>query len=658
MVRLVIVESPGKMKTVSDILARLFGKGRYRVLASYGHIRDLPDDALGVDVAAGFRPRYVISPEKRAVLKRLQAAVKEADTLYLASDPDREGESIAWHLVQTLKPSCPVKRVTFNAITEEAIKEGFEKTRPIDTSLVAAQETRRILDRLVGYKISPLLWDNLPNSKGLSAGRAQSAALRLVVERQQAIDAFQPKSCWAIVGHFAAAYGSFEAKLYQWKGQDCNSDQLLTQEGADSIMKAIDGVGFKISKLEQYSIPKHPPAPFTTATLLQAAATHLSLSPDQTMEAAQKLYEAGHITYIRTDSPAIAPEALRAARQDIESRYGDQYLAAKPRLFKSKDSLEEAHECIRPTHIERDSLPISDAINETATTLYSLIWQRFMACQMADAIYNQTIVQVSGGDAAFQGISREMIFDGFWRVYRYGDDVEAAVSSSHDPAMRLPLLIEAETVQADQISSQHHMTEPPRAFSEAGLIKELEARRVGRPSTFASTITALKMHGYVSLIGKRLSPTETGVRLLDFLVKHFPKIFEVEFTARMETALDEIAISRQTAPLFLEDFWREFEPLLATIGKPAVKASVQRTEIMCPRCGSELIVRTKKDRGQFLGCSAFPRCRYSRGVDAAMSESKPEKCPQCGKPLVTRSSKKGAFVGCSDFPACRFTRSL
>ena len=662
MVNLVIVESPGKMKTVGDILVRLFGKGRYRFLASYGHIRDLPDDALGIDIQAGFRPHYVISPAKRAVLKRLQAAVKDAEVLYLATDPDREGEAIAWHLIQTLKPACPVKRVTFNAITEAAIRAGVATARMIDMALVAAQESRRILDRLVGYKIAPLLWDSLPDTKGLSAGRVQSVALRLVVERQQHINSFEPQANGSIVGRFAAAYGSFEARLSEWQGQSCIANLLPTQAAAEAAVRSLAGVAFKITKLEQYPVPRHPPAPFTTSTLLQAAATFLSLAPDQTMEAAQKLYEAGHITYLRTDSQAVAPEALSAVRQDIMARYGDPYLATYPDRVKSKEGTQDAHECIRPTHIKTDKLSVSQRCDAAAIALYTLIWQRFVASQMAEALYRQTVVEVSGADARFQTTDHALIFDGFLSVYDEDEDVEAAASlSEHDTAeiSRLPVLIEGEAVQTLEMVSQPSLTQPPSAFSEAGLIKEMEICALGRPSTFASTITSLKTRGYVTVINKNLVATETGLQLLGFLVKHFSTIFDVGFTAQMEAHLDDIAAGSQQARVFLGGFWRAFEPHLMSIGKPAAKSSLHPLEMTCPQCAGRLVKRTSKDGSQFLGCSSFPKCRYSRSLQAAPTriETAVEHCPKCGNPLMTRNGRKGAFIGCSGFPTCQFTRS-
>ena len=660
MVSLVIVESPGKIKTIGDILTRLFGKGRYRVLASYGHIRDLPDETLGIDIAAGFRPQYVISDAKKAVVKRLRAAVKEADMLYLASDPDREGESIAWHLVQTLKPTCPVKRVAFNAITESAIQAGFAAARPIDRALVAAQESRRILDRLVGYKISPLLWDRLPQSQGLSAGRVQSVALRLVVEREHQINGFQPRAYWSIRGRFAAAYGSFEAKLSTWRGQPWNADLLPTQASAEAVRRALTGAAFTIAKLEQCPTPKRPAAPFTTSTLQQAAWSHLSLSPEQTMEAAQKLYEAGSISYMRTDSVAISPEALNAVATEIATRFGDRYLADPARIFKAKDGAQEAHECIRPNHVEQDRLVLSDGLNESAVALYTLIWQRFVACQMAEALYSQTVVYIAGGDALFRVSGRGLTFDGFLRVYGYGDDVAPVVNGSDEPpleASRLPLLMEGESVQAVEISTHQQSTQAPLRFSEAGLVKELEGRGIGRPSTFANTVAVLKTRGTATIVKKTLVPTETGMRLLDVLVKHFSTVFDVDFTARMEASLDEIAAGSQTAPVFLSVFWRELKPLLEALGTPAIKPPTPQSNPACPRCHGSLMIRTKKDGSQFLGCTAFPQCRYSRGVDEVTTQDAHEICPQCGKRLVTRNGRKGTFVGCSGFPSCKFTRS-
>ena len=380
------------------------------------------------------------------------------------------------------------------------------------------------------------------------------------------------------------------------------------------------------------------------------------------MEATQKLYEAGHITYLRTDSEAAAPEALRAVRQDITSRYGDPYLAANPDRFKAKEGTQDAHECIRPTHIETDSLSVSERFDATAVALYRLIWQRFIACQMADALYRQTLVEVSGADYLFQTADRALIFDGFLSVYNYGEDVEPACTPSDQDAAeisRLPVLIEGEAVQTLEIMSQQSLTEPPCAFSEAGLIKELEARGVGRPSTFASTVTGLRTRDYITVINKNLVPTDTGVKLLDFLIKHFPTIFDVEFTAQMEASLDEIAAGSQQARDFLGAFWHELAPLLEAVGKASSKPPLPQSSLMCPQCQATLVIRTKKDGSQFLGCSTFPRCRYSRSIQTSppMVETEIELCPKCGRPLLSKQGRNGAFIGCSGFPGCKFTRS-
>jgi DNA topoisomerase I len=621
MKRVIICESPAKKKKLTTIARQIFPGDTIQVVASFGHIRDLPRKQLGVDVKNGFRPQYEISVEKKKAVSTIRKAVKDADVVYLAADPDREGEAIAWHVRQVVKPKCTVRRVTFNAFTPSAVKAGFDAAGEIDMRLVQAQEARRIVDRLVGYKVSPVLWDNI-DGKGLSAGRVQSVALRLVVERHRTIAGFTSRDYYSIWGQFSAQGGEFAAKLVEYQGRKWDNTMFPDAISAQAIVDAYADVPFTLTNLEQKPRHKRPPAPFTTSTLQQAASSHLGFAPDTTMKLAQALYENGMVTYMRTDSVAVSSEGADAARTVITDAFGDEYLPYQPRKYKAKSDAQEAHECIRPTdcpvrNISEQVVGHNDA--EKLAKLYALIWLRFIASQMADARYHETIATVSGGGeafglAVFQAKGRVLEFDGFLKVYTYGDDTEDESSDGDDAQAdgNLPPLIPGETLETQNLETRKHVTKPPARFSEASLVKTLESNGVGRPSTFAATLATIKARGYVKIAKKKMVATDIGCAVNDFLVQHFPVLFEPNFTARMEAELDKIAAGQQSPGTFLTAFWSVLMPLLATAdGNKRQKPPPQEIGDTCPQCGNSLVIRNGKN-GAFVGCSGFPNCRYTK----------------------------------------------
>jgi DNA topoisomerase-1 len=606
MTKLILVESAAKVKTIQTILDKAYGKKQYKVAATLGHLRDLPSGEIGIDIANNFAPRYVLLPAKRKTVAYLRKLLKSAAALYLATDPDREGEAIAWHCIDVLQPLCPIFRVTFNAITEQAVTTGFANVRQVDMNRVQAQEARRILDRLVGFAVSPTLWAAL-NNRNLSAGRVQSAALRLVVERQREIDAFQPQRCWHINADFIAENGSFRARLVQWQGVEVAMQTFPTQAEAGAVVEMLQHTAFTVASVHYRNRQRQPHAPFITATLQQAASSHLDLSPARTMKLAQKLYEIGAITYMRTDSPQVAPAAYRQAAKWILGNYGDTYLPRKPNRYPARSGAQEGHECIRPTNIAVATL--KDIKTAGLQQLYTLIRNRFIASQMTAAQYRETLVTTTGDAAAiFTARGCDMQFDGFLRVYTYSDETETLKE-----AVSLPLLLQDEVLQVQSLQSAQHTTQPPKRYTEAALVQALERQGLGRPSTFAAMVTTIQQRGYVLRKKKRLVPTELGCAVLDYLLAHFAPLFDVTFTAQMEAVLDYIAAGEMHIHDFLAAFWHDFAPLLETL--PALeKSQPEPLNIACPDCGAQLLLRTGK-HGRFIGCSAFPTCRYARSLE-------------------------------------------
>jgi DNA topoisomerase-1 len=633
--KLVVVESPAKARTIRGILGP-----EYRVLASMGHVRDLPRKGLGVDLEQNFRPRYVIAPGKRKTVKQLREAAHQISALYLATDLDREGEAIAWHVLRLLKlpKRVPVYRVTFHEITPAAVRAAFQNAGRINQDLVEAQQARRILDRLVGYRISPLLWRRVKGGKGLSAGRVQTIALRLVVDREREIEAFEPVEYWTIEALLAQQIPDpipFLAQLYRI-GKE--KPDLKNRDDAEAIIQALEGAVYWVESVKTKRQKRRPPPPFTTSTLQQAAARALHWNPQQTMAVAQQLYEGlrlgdeGHvglITYMRTDSTYVAPEAQAAARDVIRQYFGESYLPPRPPTYKTRvKSAQEAHEAIRPTDARRTPKGIRPYLDAKQDALYTLIWRRFVASQMADAVYDVTTALIptgKGGRAQrlpylFRARGRVRLFDGFLRVYEESLDV----GEEAEKEKPLPPLRADEGLDLLELIPTQHWTRPPPRYTEASLIKELERRGIGRPSTFASMVGLIQRRDYVRRQKRVLIPTPLGFALCDLLVEFFCDLFDYGFTALMEQALDEIANGRQGRLATLEGFWRDFEPALA---------------------------KAHADMPQVTVASSPQRARQK-------SKARPtgEKCPQCGKDLVSRRGKYGPFVGCSGYPACKYVK--
>ncbi len=645
---LVIVESPGKIKKLKAILG-----SDYEIIASMGHVVDLPPKSFGIDLNT-MQPDYVVL--KGDVAKRIRSEAKNSyQTIYLASDPDREGEAISYHvagLVRRANPKAVMQRVTFDAITPSAVKAAFNQPRALDTRLVAAQETRRLLDRMVGFPASRFLWQFV-HGKGLSAGRVQSVALRLVVERDHAIATFVPEEYWTITGLFKAKEGEFTAKLTRWQGK---KPALKTKADADAVLMALKGLPFQIKDVIPKQRQQKPPVPFITSSLQQAASSHLRLSPDTTMKLAQQLYENGHITYMRTDSPAIAPEGEAMAKATIRKLYGDNYVGST--RYAAKGNSQEAHECIRPTDTEVSPQALrltSSKESDRAAALYELIYKRFLASQMANAVFNEVHVSVAGGAAIFSAKGSQLAFDGFLRVYGYDEEKESIKRADDDDEeetptnKQLPPLKAGEPAQPLKLTTQQHFTKPPNPYTEALLIKALEQHGVGRPSTYAQTVATIKQRDYVAISNRKLASTALGKEVHQVLSTKLSGLFEVSFTAQMETALDEIAAGKQNGRDYLRAFWTQVSPqfgqkvIAATLAQSRTSTSEAEGDTPAPK-------RTRRPKS-----SKTPRKTAAPPVPV---NSEYGVCPQCGKALVKRKGPRGEFLGCAGFPKCRFTRPL
>jgi len=603
--KLVIVESPAKAKKIESFL----GEG-WRVEACRGHIRDLPKDTLGVDVEQNFRPTYTLLSRKGSLVNRLIKAMRGAESVYLATDPDREGEAIAWHLVQLaqLDKSKPVYRSTFNAITESAVKNAVQSPQQLDTALVEAQQTRRILDRLVGYLVSPLACKTLDGK--LSAGRVQSVALRLVVEREQAIDAFTPQEYWTLSAQLQSDDVVFTAQLHRIKGADV---RFSSPQQAQKIVDLLQSASFWVGKAGQ-SLQAHKPLPpFTTSTLQQAASKALGLSPQRTMQLAQGLYEAGWITYHRTDSVALSSDAQDSARDWILQELGEDYLPTTPPSYTSKaQHTQDAHEAIRPTDIGRNP----DDMQGDGADLYALIWKRFIASQMKPAQFKVTQLLILAGKQtdkpfplAFKAQGRKQIFDGYLRIYQEPSD-----DDEEEPTDTVPFIKQNKVLELVDLPVKQGKTQPPKRFTEASLVKKLEAEGVGRPSTYASMVETIQHKGYAKKQKRYLVPTETGTQLCEYLVSTFPDVFDVSYTAQLENTLDEIASGDTTRLQALQEFWATFQPQLKSAGEAIVETPPKSTGEVCPECGGELVERCSA-HGRFVGCSNYPTCTYTQKIE-------------------------------------------
>ena len=644
---LVIVESPAKAHTIG----RYLGKN-YRVIASQGHVRDLPKSQLGVEVENNFEPKYITIRGRGDLIADIRREAKGAKKILLATDPDREGEAISWHLCTLLglDPASPC-RVEFNEITKKAVKAALAAPRSINLELVDAQQARRVLDRLVGYKISPILWAKV--KKGLSAGRVQSVATRLVVEREEEIDAFVPEEYWLIDAVFQSGKTRFDAQFWGLNGE---KKDLKTRQEAEQIVSLVSGKPFTVSDIKTSTRYKSPSAPFTTASLQQDASRKLNFTASKTMQIAQQLYEGveikgegaiGLVTYIRTDSTRISDEAIAQVRSYISDNYPPEYLPETPNVYRARQGAQDAHEAIRPSVLELSPDAIKASLTGDQYKLYRLIYNRFVACQMTPAAYDTMTADINCGKVTFRHSSQKKSFSGFTAVYEEGTDDESAEKSG-----RIPKLGVSDACQALEIAPSQHFTQPPARYTEALLVKTLEEKGIGRPSTYAPTISTILGRGYVAREKKRLYPTELGKIVTSVMSKAFPDIVDTEFTAQMETQLDEIAEGELKWQNVISGFYYPFEKELSVAEKQLEKVEIapEVSDVPCPNCGAMLVYRRGRF-GKFLACPRFPECRYTQTLLTYIEAP----CPKCGKRLIERINKKGRkFYGCEDYPACDF----
>jgi DNA topoisomerase-1 len=662
---LVIVESPTKAKTIGKYL----GAG-YDVKATIGHVRDLPTRELGVDVERGFEPKYVTIKGKTKTLADLKKAAKTASTIYLATDPDREGEAIAWHVADQLNSKAPTHRVLFHEITRDAIHEAMEKPGAIDDRKVNAQQARRILDRLVGYKASPILWRSIKT--GLSAGRVQTVALRLIVERERDIRAFTPQEYWSIDALCAKDGQTFEASLAKVGG---HKPQLHSAEEAQAVVDAVRELPFVVTKVEKRHRRKNPGAPFTTSTLQQEAAKKLGFSSRRTMRAAQDLYEGmdvgedgpvGLITYMRTDSVRVSDAAIASVRDFIGKSYKKPYLPDAPNTYSSRKNarVQDAHEAIRPTDVRRRPEQVQSYLEPDQFRLYQLIWQRFVASQMTPAVYDMTIVDFDLGQYLFRATGSVLVFDGYHVLYTEGREKEEGKTMDDLPP--IPPLAQGDRVEVREITPSQHFTEPPPRFSEASLVKELERLGIGRPSTYSAIISTLSAREYVKVEQRRFFPTELGELVEKIMVAKFPEIFNVEFTSEMESELDRIEEGELGWQRVLKDFYSPFSKALEAVDLNALVADAHGlkpedlAKERCPKCGSAIELKTGRF-GPYLACVKYKdTCDYVKSLKKARAPDRPtdEKCHLCGSPMVIKTGRFGEFLACTTYPACKGTRAI
>ncbi len=647
---LVIVESPAKAKTIQKYL----GQG-YEVIASMGHIRDLPKSKMGVDKENDFKPQYTDMKGKEDVIKELKKRARKCDKVYLATDPDREGEAISWHIAQLLKLDMnDNNRVAFNEITKSGVKKGMSNPHKIDVDLVNAQQARRILDRLVGYELSPFLWKKV--KRGLSAGRVQSVAVKLVVDRENEIRKFVPKEYWSVDAKFIAPSSRkiFDASLVTVDGK---KPELSAQSEADSVLARLENAVYTVSSVKKRVTKKQPAPPFITSTLQQDASRRLSFTAKRTMKAAQELYEGvdvqgvgavGLITYMRTDSLRISDEAKAAAAEYIGTVYGKEYLPPEPRTFKSKNNAQDAHEAIRPSTPELTPDRVKSSLTSDQFKLYKLIWERFIASQMANALLDTVSVDIEANGCIFRASGYSVKFDGFMALY-----VDTSSEEESGKKM-LPELAKDDKVKLKSITGNQHFTQPPPRYTEASLIKALEENGIGRPSTYAPTITTITTRQYVEHEGKALKPTNLGEAITQLMTEHFKKIVDAKFTAQMESDLDEVEQGNKNWVNALHEFYDEFEVTLrnaeeAMDGK-RIKVPDEVTDVVCELCGKNMVIKYSRF-GKFLACPGFPDCKNAKQIVTEADGS----CPRCGKKILLKKSKKGrSFYGCEGYPDCNF----
>lgn len=658
MSKLVIVESPAKAKTIGKYLG-----SDYVVKASMGHLRDLPRKTMGVDLEHDFEPEYGPIEGKDKIISELRKAAKEADFVYLATDPDREGEAISWHLKSLLNlKDGEYKRVTFNEITKKGVHYGIEHPRDIDVDLVDAQQARRILDRIVGYRLSPFLWRKV--KRGLSAGRVQSVATRLVVDREQEIRAFQPEEYWSIEAVLRTqAGGTFTARYY---GEPDGKVELKNEEQTRKIVDEVTGKLFLVSTIKKGKKKKSAAPPFTTSTLQQEASRKLNMVPRRTMSVAQELYEGvelggeygltGLITYMRTDSLRLSDEATAAAAAYIQKRYGEQFYPGKPRVFKTKGAAQDAHEAIRPSNVEIEPDAVRDQLTPDQYKLYKLIWSRFVACQMADAILDTISADITSEGHIFRASGHTVAFPGFTAVYEEStdDDKQSEKGEKSESGKPLPAFDEGDSLTADKIDPAQHFTQPPARYTEASLIRAMEEKGIGRPSTYAPTIATIIDRDYVSKENRSLRPTPLGEGVTGLLVDKFKSVADYEFTANMENQLDEVEAGKvayvQLLHTFYDGFAGALEQAEKDLDKTRIKIPDEETDVVCEKCGRKMVIKSGRF-GKFLACPGFPECTNTK----PMSEDTGASCPTCGAKVVKKKSARGyVYYSCETYPTCQF----
>ncbi|HIW11871.1 MAG TPA: type I DNA topoisomerase [Candidatus Salinicoccus stercoripullorum] len=643
---LVIVESPAKAKTIEKYLGK-----RYKVVASMGHVRDLPRSQTGIDTENNYEPKYITIRGKGPLLKDLKKEAKKAKKIYLASDPDREGEAIAWHLSHALGDDKDYYRVVFNEITKDAVKESFKHPGEINQQLVDAQQARRILDRLVGYNISPVLWKKV--KKGLSAGRVQSVALRLVIDRENEIRNFKPEEYWTITGQFKHGRSSFEGKFNRLKDEKI---KLKTKDDVDEVLAQLDGDEFNVDSVEKKEKKRFPAQPFTTSSLQQEAARKLNFKARKTMMIAQQLYEGidikregtvGLITYMRTDSTRISPVAQKEATDFIQKEYGDEYVGRK-KSTKQSESSQDAHEAVRPTSANRTPANMKQYLSRDQYRLYKLIWDRFIASSMAPAILDTVKMDLSNNGVIFRSNGQTIKFKGFMQIYIEGND-----DGDEDMNSRLPEIAENETVKSEKVEPKQHFTQPPPRFTEARLVKTLEELGIGRPSTYAPTIDTIQKRNYVKMDQKRFMPTEIGEIVNQSMNEYFPDIIDVDFTRTMEKSLDDIAEGGASWVKVIDDFYKDFSPQVERADEEMEKIEIKDEPAGedCEKCGSPMVYKMGR-YGKFMACSNFPDCRNTKAIVKTIGV----KCPKCkdGEVVERKSKKNRIFYGCDQYPECDF----
>ena len=646
---LVIVESPAKVKTISKFLG-----SNYTVMASNGHVRDLPKSALGIDIDSGYEPKYITIRGKGDILASLRKEVKKAEKIYLATDPDREGEAISWHLMSALNlDKKKVFRITFNEITKNAVKESIKNPREIDMDLVDAQQARRCLDRVVGYRISPLLWGKI--KRGLSAGRVQSVALRIICDREEEIDAFVPEEYWTLDALFKLK-GSKDGFAAHYYGTGSEKKDIPTEAVCDGIISSLKGKGFTVDEVKNTTRTRKAPLPFTTSTLQQDASRMLNFSTQKTMRLAQQLYEGveikGHgtiglITYLRTDSTRVSAEAESSAKDYIKSNYGEKYLGARQQAAKDERKIQDAHEAIRPTDITLTPQDVKNDLNRDLWRLYNLIWKRFTASRMSDAEYDATSVKITAGDELFTASSSSLAFDGFMSVYKDDEDKDKDESTAN-----LKSLKKGDVLNPEDLEKKQHFTQSAPHFTEASLVRAMEELGIGRPSTYAPTITTILGRRYIIKEDKNLYVTELGEVVNKMMKESFPSIVDVNFTANMETMLDGVEEGRVHWKTILENFYPDLDKAVREAEKnlEQVKIADEESDEICELCGRTMVYKYGP-HGKFLACPGFPECRNTKPFLEKIGAA----CPKCGKDIVVRKTKKGRrYYGCMGYPDCDY----